>query len=248
MELISLNNKLDKSELKDMVGLVFEEPPVGVIEFVESKHYLNKGSTYLYPKVQFILDKIFDRNLNLKEIDVNLGRGSGKSELSSLFLSYNLYWLNNLINPQSFYELAENTLICVINIGLSIDQANSVIFENMAMMLEDSDWFNRKFKVRRRDIYFPMKRVRAISGHSGSTVWRGYHLYAGVLDEINFFLDKKGKSNSTKMFNVLQGSMISRFPSAYKILSVSSMDSDDDFLSRRRKYVQEHGGVLVDLP
>ena len=221
--------KWAKLLLKD----VFEEPPVTMREFLFSPDFADWQGD-LWPNVQALLEE-FDKS-KYREGFLGLGRGSGKSALGSLFLARQAYWLLNLKNPWAYYGLRKNTLLTVLNVSVSGAQAQSVVFDTLCGIIENSRYFHGKFSKRtslgHADLYFPVKRIRAISGHSGSTVWRGYAVFAAVADEISWFLSKANKDNAEDICQVLKGSMATRFPDSYKLLAISSLKSRTDFLSK----------------
>lgn len=380
---------------KEFIKEVFDEPPVPPVEFVYGERYLNQGG-FVFDTIVGLLDLIFSPDV--REMDITAGLGSGKSTFAALFLGYNLYWLNLLKSPQTFFWLRPKSMISVINLGPSKDQAQGVIFNELGGVIEESPWFKGRFRIRARDIYFPGKRVRAISGHSGSVVWKGYNCvaegtyvmgmvpekvedirkgdevktyisesntfelvrsggaldtgiqecfqvtaqtgrtirctaghqfltpfgwlqlkdidirttlvavsrarkghrglgtfhshittgevlwvaiksiipcgkmqtydvknvvkghnyiangflshntFAGVIDEVNFFYDKRGRSNADVMADVLRGSMTTRFAKWYKFATISSLKDENDYTMRRNKVVKKEGvKVTVDF-
>jgi len=117
-------------------------------------------------------------------------------------------------------------------------------------IVENSKFFQGKFTKRvamgHADLAFPSKKIRAISGHSGSTAWRGYAVFAGVADEAAWFVTKTNRDNAEDIVNVMQGSMKTRFPQAYKLLIISSLKSRNDFVCKslttlRKERIQKEG-------
>ena len=165
-----------------------------------------------------------------------VGHNSGKSITGALFLARSIYWLNNLKNPWKYFGLRRNTLLTVINVSISGLQAQSVIFDTLCDIIENGKYFKNKFTKRtalgHADLYFPDKRIKAVSGHSGSTVWRGYAIYAAVADEASWFVTKANKDNAEEIYTVLKGSMQTRFEGRYKLLVISSLKSRNDFMTK----------------
>lgn len=218
--------------------IVFEAPPVGVREFIESPDYLNKKGA-AFDSIIESLEMVFQPHI--RETFMEVGRGGGKSFLATGFHAYNSYWLCNLRRPQEFYRRMPNSWITLLNVSVAAVQAQTVVFEEYLGLLEDSPWFTGKFKSLKKSITFPVKRIRAMAGHSGSTVWRGYHVFSGIADEINFFKDKRNRSNAEEMWAVLTGSCQTRFPTSYKLLAISSSRERGDFMDRNIEDAKLYG-------
>jgi hypothetical protein len=84
---------------------------------------------------------------NIKEQDherhqlvLVLGRRSGKTLMSSIFASYEIYRLLNLYNPQKFYGLPSGDKIQIISVGTDKDVA-SISFNNVTTHLRACQYF-----------------------------------------------------------------------------------------------------------
>lgn len=234
----------DPSVLRFLLDEVYEEQPVPLEEFICGKQYLSQGE-FIFYTIREVLVRAFDPGI--REVFTISGLGSGKSTIGALFLAYNAYRLNCLKQPQTFFNLRPTTTIVLLNVSISKEQAQLVVFEDLLGMMGTSPWFNNRFTNRKRDLYFHGKRIRAVSGHSGTTQWKGYATFAAVLDEADFFRDKQGRSNSDIMESVLLGSMTTRFPRDYKFLACSSVNTEKHYMTRRFNQIAE-GGLQVDIP
>jgi hypothetical protein len=232
---------------KFLLDTTFHEPPVPMREFLMSPDYADYRDS-LWPNVQAILEE-FDK-FRYREAFLGLGKGSGKSSIGAIFLARSIYWLMNLRDPWRYYQLRKGTQLNVLNVSISGAQAQSVIFDSLVQIVENSRFFRGKFTKRvsqgHADLAFPSKKVRAISGHSGSTAWRGYAVYAGVADEAAWFVTKTNRDNAEEMVHVMQGSMKTRFPRSYKLLVISSLKSRNDYVCKslttlRKETVQKAG-------
>lgn len=74
------------------------------------------------------------------ELLLSIGRRAGKSTLSSIFASYEIYRLLNLYNPQSYYGLPNGDRIQVISVATDKDQAG-ILFNNVSSHLAKCDYF-----------------------------------------------------------------------------------------------------------
>jgi hypothetical protein len=84
---------------------------------------------------------------NLKEQDherrellLALGRRSGKTALSGIFASYEVYRLLNLYNPQAYYGLPNGNRIQIISVATDKDQAG-ILFNEVAGHLAKCEYF-----------------------------------------------------------------------------------------------------------
>lgn len=75
-----------------------------------------------------------------RELILALGRRSGKTTLSGIFASYEVYRLLNLWNPQQFYGLPNGNRIQIISVATDKDQA-SLLFNEVTSHLTRCDYF-----------------------------------------------------------------------------------------------------------
>jgi len=223
-----------------IVGELYTEVPVSMIEFIESREYLNvKG--IVHPMITQILIEV-DRD-NIREAYLGLGKGSGKSYGVSCFLCRGIYRLLCLKKPQETFRLAPTSSIAAINLSTGREQAKNVIFHEFMGKVKGSPWFEGKFKDKAYEVEFP-KSIYAYSGSSASSAWQGYNTIYGALDEVCWMTDNQEKSVADELSTALQGSMITRFSWAYKLLEISSLRSEDDYLLRQIDYVKKTGVEL----
>lgn len=77
-----------------------------------------------------------------RELILAIGRRAGKSTLSGIFASYEVYRLLNLHNPQGFYGLPPGNRIQIISIGTDKDQAG-ILFNEVTSHLSRCEYFSR---------------------------------------------------------------------------------------------------------
>lgn len=248
-ELEYLNNLLNKVKagdaniLQQLESVVYEERYVDIIEFVESKHYLNlRGKAF--NKVLQILWEI-DKP-NIREVYLCLAKGSGKSFMSSIMLARGIYWLLNMRDPITTLGLAPGSSIYCLNVSVSSQQARDVIFRDLCNRINDSPWFKGKYKERKTDIQF-MKNIAAVCGHSQSTSFLGYNTAFGIMDEADFQLDNNKRSVAKELYTALKGSMFSRFANSYKLISISSPKDPDGYILSSIDRVKQTGSKFEFL-
>lgn len=75
-----------------------------------------------------------------RELVLAIGRRAGKTTLSGIFASYEVYRLLNLNNPQNFYGLPNGNRIQIISVATDKDQA-SILFNEVTSHLAKCEYF-----------------------------------------------------------------------------------------------------------
>jgi hypothetical protein len=75
-----------------------------------------------------------------RDLFLALGRRAGKTALSAVFASYEVYRLLNLYNPQAYYGLPDGNRIQIISVATDKDQAG-ILFNEVAGHLAKCDYF-----------------------------------------------------------------------------------------------------------
>jgi hypothetical protein len=75
-----------------------------------------------------------------RELLLAIGRRAGKTTLSSIFASYEIYRLLNLVNPQEYYGLPGGDRIQIISVATDKDQAG-ILFNGVTTHLNRCEYF-----------------------------------------------------------------------------------------------------------
>lgn len=113
-------------QVKDMFGEKV------LYEFSE-RDYL----TYLYNEGRC---NISEQDHERRQLVLALGRRSGKTALSGIFASYELYRLLNLYNPQRYYGLPNGNRIQIISVATDKDQAG-LLYNEVTTHLAKCEYF-----------------------------------------------------------------------------------------------------------
>lgn len=237
--------------MEDLREAVYEHQPPPMEEFIYSKEYLNVPKTVLFPPVEELLHKI--DHSDVREVWICAGKGSGKSTVTSITMARQAHNVSVCMrDPSAYFKLLPGALTAIVNMSISSNQAENVMFNKFHNLLNGARCFkdsagNPLWRKRKRHIELP-KNTHALSGHSGYEVFFGYDVFCGVLDEFDWFKDKQDKSISEEIFSGILGSAKSRFPGYYKIVAISSPQSQDGPIMRRVLEAQVRGGkpMLVD--
>lgn len=214
------------------------EPPVDVLTFVDDP-YLSGDPVNFQPAVREILWDIEDPDI--REVDLAIGKGSGKSEICITSQLYGAYVLSRMKDPHGFLGLASHNLLASINVSISERQAKDVIFQGLRHKIESSPYFRSLSPdILTQEIRFPGN-ITLFCGHSGSKAFLGYATIRAVMDEVNYMYDSSKRSQAEELHRMLSGSMKTRAPNHYKLIDVSSVTLGSTWQAQRVKQAQTEG-------
>jgi hypothetical protein len=239
----------------------FDEIPVDIDTFVENEHYLGKRKMKLSPLQRecilmmtqiyredtlriFLTEEQAQRRWNTlkNEIILELGKGSGKDEMSAIAIAYIVYLLLCLKDPAAYYGKPAGDNIDIINVAINAQQASNVFFSKFNNFISVSPWFQGKYAAKpdgspmKANEFNFIKNVNVYSGHSEREAWEGYNLFAAVLDEIAAFALESASSQgktAEAIWKMYRASVTSRFAKFGKIISLSFPRYKGDFITQR---------------
>ena len=213
----------------------WDEVPVDIETFIESPDYLNLKN-YVWPEVKKELIEFYAGNY--REAVFNEAIGAGKSWKASIIAIYEVYRILCLKNPQKEFNLAPRSKIAFMNMSLNAEQAKDIVFGNIQARVDESPWF---IKNARRDpkirsvIRFPAKSIYIVPGNSKESFPAGYNIFAAILDEAAWYLEKDNESLAQKIYNAMDRRIRSRFRDFGKLVIISSPRYTDDFIERKMR-------------
>lgn len=191
-------------------------------EFTE-REYL----TFLYNEGRC---NIGEQDHERRELVLSIGRRGGKSTLSGIFASYEVYRLLNLYNPQAYYGLPNGNRIQILSVATNKDQAG-LLFNEVTTHLAKCEYFkpfianNTLSHVNFRTPYDIEKfgptvrqeangKFQSLNGKATIRVTfkpciarslRGFGNVVIILDEVAHFQDKGG-SSAEEVYTALEPS------------------------------------------
>lgn len=123
---LPLESKEKTIEIKDMLG-------TKVLYRFTEREYLS----YLYNEGRCNIGEV-DRER--RQLILSIGRRAGKTTLSAIFASYEIYRLLNLQNPQQYYGFPNGNLIQIISVATDKDQAG-ILFNEVTTHLAKCEYF-----------------------------------------------------------------------------------------------------------
>lgn len=187
-----------------------------------------------------------------REVDMEIGKGSGKSEIAKNFLGFLAMQVLLMKDPHTFFGLSQDTEISLCNVSISGFQAKVVIYNGLKAKILNSEFFMNHRPVIRDsgqfgtpEIRFPSKNVVIYCGHSGSTKFLGVGTIGGVVDEGNYLHTSETRETAQEMYQMLGGSMKTRFPYYYKMMFISSVLHGETWMHRRFMQAKKAGKLYV---
>lgn len=231
----------------------YKRKPVDIEHFLRDDYYLGQFTETLFPKWRSDLGVVFGAGAHYVEWLMGGAIGAGKSFTAMIALTYLVYRMSCLRDPQRYYSLAHKTGTIVFGIySVTMTQAVDVGYDYIRSFVENSPYFAENFphnpRLKRRIDFLNAD----ISIRVGSREFHalGQNLFALAMDEVNFMQavskDKKKREASNvlgqaeKIYNATITRLKSRYirPGGYvpgMMFLISSKQDEQAFLERRKK-------------
>jgi len=239
-----LESKIDKYSDKGE----FIETPVSFENFC--KDFLNQPihETKLEVTNAILGENPLEWSTRYNEAQLLWGKGSGKDFISTRLLAYIGYWLKCLRNPQKYFGIAEGTPIDFANVSINGEQAKEVFFKEFVSTLKRTtnpntgkNWFSEHGMdlrddqdIQKRKVVFSTEgesNITAYSLDSERYTGEGKNILVAVFDEVGAFRVAKAKELHTN----IQDTQTSRFPRHRKLILISYLYDENDFMQIRWK-------------
>lgn len=176
---------------------------VDPVFFAQDPYFL--GIDSLYPKQIEILRKFYEGKYH--ELTLIAGMRSGKTFVSSIFATYELFHLLIQPEPAKYFGLARGSKIFINCVAPSEEQGMDTIFAELQGRINYSEFFKEyEPKVHQADIIFPKEiMMRVLPSTSASQA--GRTAKAVILDEIDRFEETAGKRGAWAVYNTVSRSV-----------------------------------------
>lgn len=237
-------NNATKDQLLEIRWLLdnpaFEVRPVDIITFVNNKNYLGLKFTVMgdkgfgcRPRILDRLSEIFDSNELYEEFVLMCGIGWGKDFASSIVLTYQLYRLQCLKDPQSYHGLSKGTTIHLMLMSINEKHARDVLFSEIKARIDHSGeelkklfWYNKKIVT---EFQF-RKNISLIPGNSKDTTFVGYNIFCGIIDEGDDYMVTEIRNDAIEGYNSIKQRILSRFGNKGMLGIIGSPKTVDGFM------------------
>jgi hypothetical protein len=132
-----------------LVKLYYNIPLEDKIKTIEIKDMLGTKLLYRFTELEYLHFLYSEGRCNIKEQDrerrqliLSIGRRAGKTTLSAVFASYEVYRLLNLYNPQQYYGFPNGNRIQIISVATDKEQAG-ILFNEVTTHLAKCDYFKQ---------------------------------------------------------------------------------------------------------
>jgi len=263
---------------KFIVKLYYGEPLDDKIKTIKVSNKFNSETLYDFTEVEYLKYLYENGRCNVKEQDgrirreliLCLGRRSGKSALSSIFASYELYKLIRRGHPQSFYGMPSGSEIRVLCVANDKEQA-SIVYGDMQSHVESVDYFKNsianttqtfmKFRTENDKKKFGEGGRGTITATFKSSIakgLRGRGIICAILDEIAFFVDD-GKSSAERVYKAIVPSLAQFSPkdpnnkhipigsTEGRVILISSPDSREGFFYRQHQLALSNDAASANM-
>lgn len=216
--------------------------PIPLRDFIEQPAYLNLAGR-VYPELMKLAEEV--HRPEVREAYLSMGKGSGKSTLCGILMAR---WVYELIgchrNPQTNFGLLPDSTLTILNVSTSKEQAKRVVFASFMARIKNSPWFVGRYEEYVTHCVFPGN-IQVVCGHSGSTSFLGFDTIAAIMDETSWMLDTSHRSVAANIYDMLIGSLKTRFPRSYKLIEISSPRTTEDFLTQQVNWVKKAGKPFI---
>lgn len=181
--------------------------------FVKHPYFL--GIDTLYPMQEAILRRFYKEKF--MELVLIAGMRSGKTFLSSLFATYELFQLMIMPEPAHYFGLARGSKIFINCVAPSEDQGMDTVFAELQGRITYSPFF-KEFdpKIHQADIIFPKDiMMRVLPSTSASQA--GRTAKAVIMDEIDRFEEAASRRGAWTVYNTISRSVQTLGKAGHKI-------------------------------
>jgi hypothetical protein len=231
----------------------YKRKPVTIESFLNDDYYLGQFTETLFPKWRADLGVVFGPGAHCAEWLMGGAIGAGKTYTAMIALTYLVYRMSCLRDPQRYYSLAHKTGTIVFGVySVTMTQATDVGFDYVRSFVDHSPYFQENFPInprlkRRIDFLNADISIRAGSREFHAL---GQNLFALCMDEVNFMQavskDHRKreasveKGQAEKIYNATITRLKSRYirPGGYvpgMMFLISSKQDEQAFLERRKK-------------
>ena len=205
--------------------------------FAENEYFLGHS---LYPKQAEVLREFYCSGHPYTHLVMAVGMRSGKTFLSSIFMSYEVFLLLILPGvPATHFGLARNSKIFAMNIAKAETQAIDTVWSPFVDNVRESPFFQtHSKKILTNEIRFSKKKIvcRALPSTSASQVGKTCKII--VFDELAKLDETESSKSAHEVYTTLSKSTAD-FQEARRIIVIGSIMHAGDEIMRLYELAQD---------
>jgi len=233
--------------------------PVDIRTFLTEPYFLGETGASLWPALADDLVYLF--NGNYEEATLGGSLGWGKSFFSTTAMTYVLYQMSCLKNPQRAYGIDIGSHIYVAMISVTERVAKRVVINELIGKIRHSSYFKEHFPSKEApsqlEVRFP-NNIQVVAGSTTSSAMIGLNVFSGLIDESSFLgeskqLDRLGREVLVDQGEAIYKSIIRRMKSRFQrvgrlpgvLILASSKERPAAFIEKRVKQAKETDDPMV---
>lgn len=251
------------SEESEPYGVLASEEyrvaPVDIKTFLTESYFLGETGASLWPKLADDLVDLFEGNY--EEAIFGGSLGWGKSFASTAAMTYVLYQMSCLKNPQRAYGIDIGSHIYVAMISVTERVAKRVVINELIGKIRHSRYFQEHFPSKEApsqlEVRFP-NNVQVVAGSTTSSAMIGLNVFSGIIDEASYLgekksLDRLGREVLADQGEIIYKSIIRRMKSRFQrvgrlpgvLILASSKERPAAFIEKRVRQAKEIDDPMV---
>jgi hypothetical protein len=222
--LVEVHHWLQDGDLHDyeqIANIEYETAPVDIRTFLTDPYFLGETGGSLWERLKDDLVELFEGGYHEAALCGSLGWG--KTFFATTAISYVLYQMSCLRNPQSAYGIAPGSNIYLAMLSVTERVARRVPVNELIGKITHSRYFKEKFPSKAApsllEVRFP-KQIMVVAGSTSSSAIIGMNAFCGFIDETSFMgaakeIDRMGREVVTDRGEAIYKSILRRMKSRF---------------------------------
>jgi hypothetical protein len=243
----------EQHDFEQVANVEYDVPPVDIRTFLTDPYFLGETGSSLWEKLKDDLVELFEGDYHEAALGGSLGWG--KTFFATTAISYVLYQMSCLRDPQRAYGIAPGSNIYLAMLSVTERVARRVPVNELIGKITHSRYFKEQFPSKAApsllEVRFP-KQIMVVAGSTGSSAILGMNAFAGFIDETSFMgtakeIDRMGREVITDKGEAIYKSIIRRMKSRFLkvgrlpglMLLASSKERPTAFVEKRIDQARE---------
>jgi len=243
----------EQDDYEQIANIEYETAPADIRTYLTDPFFLGETGGSLWDQLKDDLVELFEGDYHEAALGGSLGWG--KTFFATTAMSYVLYQMSCLRDPQSAYGIAPGSHIYLAMLSVTERVARRVPVNELLGKITHSRYFKEKFPSKAApsllEIRFP-KQIMVVAGSTGSSAIIGMNAFAGFIDETSFMgtvkeIDRMGREVITDKGEAIYKSILRRMKSRFLkvgrlpglMMLASSKERPTAFVEKRIEQARE---------